>query len=98
MEPNNVETCHGASLCKRYKEIPHAVRRAEWCGFIVRKINNMIKRICFFIAIALSLNGLCATTYTVTNTNDSGAGSLRQAMTDATGSYIGNHTDRKSVV
>lgn len=33
-----------------------------------------------------------AATYTVTNTNDSGAGSLRQAMTDATGSYIGNHT------
>ena len=52
----------------------------------------MIKRIGFFIAIALFLNSLYAATYTVTNTNDSGAGSLRQAMTDATGSYIGNHT------
>lgn len=52
----------------------------------------MIKKFCFFIAITLSLNGLYATTYTVTNTNDSGAGSLRQAMTDATGNYIGNHT------
>ena len=33
-----------------------------------------------------------ANTYTVTNCNDSGAGSLRQAMTDATSGYTGNHT------
>ena len=68
---------------------PDGVRNGEGT---VRKTNNMIKRIGFFIAIVLYLNGLCATTYTVTNTNDSGAGSLRQAMTDAIGSYIGNHT------
>src|SRR6187549_3643712 len=34
--------------------------------------------LCVFVAGALS-----ATTYTVTNVNDSGAGSLRQAITDA---------------
>ena len=33
-----------------------------------------------------------ATTFTVTNTNDSGAGSLRQALLDANGGGVGPHT------
>ncbi len=51
-----------------------------------------MKKICFFIVFVLLIGGLQANTFTVTNTNDSGAGSLRQAMTDATSNYIGNHT------
>ena len=51
-----------------------------------------MKKICFFIVFVLLIGGLRANTFTVTNTNDSGAGSLRQAMTDATSNYIGNHT------
>ena len=37
------------------------------------------------IALALSASPCFAATFTVTNTNDSGAGSLRQAITDANG-------------
>ena len=51
-----------------------------------------MKKNCFFIVFVLLIGGLQANTFTVTNTNDSGAGSLRQAMTDATSNYIGNHT------
>ena len=76
---------------RRYEVFPFYVEGvAEGRGS--RNYIIMIKKFVFFIAIALSLNGLYATTYIVTNTNDSGAGSLRQAMTDATGNYIGNHT------
>ena len=76
---------------RRYEVFPFYVEGvAEGRGS--RNYIIMIKKFCFIIAIALSLNGLYAATYTVTNTNDSGAGSLRQAMTDATGNYVGNHT------
>lgn len=51
-----------------------------------------MKKICFFITIILLSSGLQANTFTVTNTSDSGSGSLRQAMTDATSNYVGNHT------
>ena len=37
------------------------------------------------IAVVLAASVVSAATYTVTNTNDSGAGSLRQAITDANG-------------
>jgi hypothetical protein len=37
------------------------------------------------LTLVLSASTLTANTYTVTNTNDSGAGSLRQAITDANG-------------
>lgn len=45
----------------------------------------------FFLIFLLWVNA-SANTYTVTHTGDSGAGSLRQAMTDATNGYVGHHT------
>ena len=45
------------------------------------------------LALVLLLTSpLAATTFTVTNTNDSGSGSLRQAITDANGAGAGPHT------
>lgn len=47
----------------------------------------MKKTFCLFVLLAsLNFNNIFAATYTVINTNDSGAGSLRQAITDANGS------------
>ena len=43
-----------------------------------------------FIAVIISAN-IFATNFTVTNTNDSGEGSLRAAMTSATSGYTGSH-------
>jgi hypothetical protein len=39
----------------------------------------------FAVVVFALASALCAATYTVTNTNDSGAGSLRQAITNANG-------------
>lgn len=49
------------------------------------------KIIPLLVAIALSCTAY-ASTFTVINTYDSGAGSLRQAITDATTGYTGNHS------
>src|SRR5688572_22221036 len=49
----------------------------------------------FLIAILFVVNSVTpafANTYTVTNTNDTGAGSLRQAITDALAAGTGPHT------
>jgi hypothetical protein len=43
-------------------------------------------------ALLLAAGSLSAATFTVTNTNDSGAGSLRQAILDANGGGAGPHT------
>lgn len=51
-----------------------------------------MKRLFLFFAILALTFTPHAATFTVTNTNDSGAGSLRQALTDATNGYTGNHT------
>lgn len=51
----------------------------------------MKKIIILALAISLNLSFCFAATFTVINTNDSGAGSLRQAITDANGSN-GPHT------
>src|SRR5882762_2809868 len=41
---------------------------------------------------SFSLNTLFANNFTVTNTNDAGAGSLRQAITNALAAGVGPHT------
>jgi parallel beta-helix repeat protein len=50
----------------------------------------MIKKILASFVVSLLLNSAHSTTYTVTNTNDSGPGSLRQAITDVN-TMPGNH-------
>jgi parallel beta-helix repeat protein len=50
---------------------------------------------CFLFALLFVVNSVTpafANTYTVTNTNDAGAGSLRQAITDALAAGAGPHT------
>ena len=47
------------------------------------KKTNFLKRILFLLFFAITAINVHATTYTVTNTNDAGAGSLRQAIIDA---------------
>ena len=46
----------------------------------------------FSVLLVCSIGLAAAATFTVTNTNDSGAGSLRQAITDANGAGAGPHT------
>jgi parallel beta-helix repeat protein len=46
----------------------------------------------FFALLFLSARFAMAATFTVINTNDSGSGSLRQAITDANGAGAGPHT------
>ena len=50
-----------------------------------------MRRFLLGLLLPLAASSLAAATFTVTNTNDSGAGSLRQAITDANGSG-GPHT------
>ncbi|MDQ4122259.1 MAG: carboxypeptidase regulatory-like domain-containing protein [Acidobacteriota bacterium] len=52
-----------------------------------------IPNLLVFVAILFAAKGAQAATYTVTNTNNSGAGSLRQAMTDAN-----NNTDEANTI
>lgn len=52
--------------------------------FPIQKISALL----LFFATTL---GLCANNYVVTNTRDSGEGSLRQAMSSATSGYAGHH-------
>lgn len=52
--------------------------------------NNKRKK--FFFLLMLLAGSASAATYTVTNTNDNGEGSLRQAMTQAASNYFGNST------
>ncbi len=55
----------------------------------------MVHRVGVFIAslvLGIAAPLLVAATFTVTNTNDSGVGSLRQAITDANGAGAGPHT------
>jgi IPT/TIG domain/S-layer homology domain len=51
-----------------------------------------MRRFLLVFLLPLAASSLTAATYTVTNTNDSGAGSLRQAITDANGGGAGPHT------
>jgi hypothetical protein len=51
----------------------------------MRPVTRLASLVALVFAFALLARAARAATYTVTNTNDSGAGSLRQAMTDANG-------------
>jgi hypothetical protein len=52
----------------------------------------MRRRLPLAFLLSLAASSLAAATFTVTNTNDSGAGSLRQAITDANAGGAGPHT------
>ena len=59
------------------------------------KLCAKILGLCFVLVAVVMLGNARpahAATFTVTNTNDSSAGSLRQAITDATGAGVGAHT------
>ena len=52
----------------------------------------MMRKYLTVILLIISYIDIFPNVYTVINTNDSGAGSLRQAMTEANSGYMGNHT------
>ena len=52
----------------------------------------MMRKFLTVILLIISYIDIFPNVYTVINTNDSGAGSLRQAMTEANSGYMGNHT------
>ena len=51
-----------------------------------------MKHIFSFLIAICSFSFVFSNTYTVTTTADTGAGSLRQAITNANASFGGNHT------
>ena len=60
--------------------------------YIINDIRCCKRSLVYILAMLWYSSGAWATNYVVTNTNDSGAGSLRQAITDANSGFIGNHT------
>lgn len=52
---------------------------------------HSIQKISALLLFFATTLGLCANNYVVTNTRDSGEGSLRQAMSSATSGYAGHH-------
>ncbi|HWZ87008.1 MAG TPA: right-handed parallel beta-helix repeat-containing protein [Thermoanaerobaculia bacterium] len=55
-------------------------------------MSHRVRALVFALLVTASVRYAAGATFTVINTNDSGAGSLRQAITDANGGGAGPHT------